>query len=464
MAEPAKQVMALTINGEKPIKDPFPGSSRLILGSSGAAKTTACTLPTIQSLLSNQDVSVICSDVKSGEASGQILPLANEAGRKFGLLDSFFMFGRDHPNQAKLNPFGAILSAYYNAPVELFFAMQSSMLVLVPEVTDGGRNKFWRDAAREQIECAVRCLLNHNPKLLTPGATYVLMTDPDTWRHARELATTSEDEATAALARQSLDLQERNPELFYQHHSTAISALRCYEPGSALHLAGIDADVTHAEIIRDGWLLFVVMPQNHAAQVGCHTGLHLQAFMHAQLQPDAGKAVYILDELCNAPLKELVDRVTIMRSYGASALYIAQSRKDIERKYGEREAAILEENCPIIQYLSFSHFEEAERVSRAMGESRSVTLNVGLSSGNDEFSSNFNSGKERVFTPDELMALPPTEQIIRIKGYGWLHCRKLFQNEIEPSCYHLGHNALEGGILPPNPKIWLPMYPGQVRP
>jgi len=91
-----------------------------------------------------------------------------------------------------------------------------------------------------------------------------------------------------------------------------------------------------------------------------------------------------------------------------------------------------------------------------MGEAKSITQSIGINSNKQDFSSNFSTGKERLFTPDELMNLNPDYQIIRIKGHGYIHCRKLFQNEIAPTCFDLGANPLEGGVMPPDPKITLP--------
>ena len=45
---------------------------------------------------------------------------------------------------------------------------------------------------------------------------------------------------------------------------------------------------------------------------------------------------------------------------------IAQSRSEIQRKYGEKETATIEENAVVKQWFGFSSFEEAERISKAM--------------------------------------------------------------------------------------------------
>ena len=57
----------------------------------------------------------------------------------------------------------------------------------------------------------------------------------------------------------------------------------------------------------------------------------------------------------------------------------------------------------------------------------------------------------------ELMAMPPDEQLLHIKGVGFARARTLSQQNIAPYCHLIADNPLEGGRLPPNPKITLTM-------
>jgi len=90
-----------------------------------------------------------------------------------------------------------------------------------------------------------------------------------------------------------------------------------------------------------------------------------------------------------------------------------------------------------------------------MGEMEVVSSSLGTSSRDSFFSRNFQTGKERVLTPAELMSIPPTEQIVHVKGVGFFRCRMLLQNQIAPYCFDLAPNPLEGGRLPPDPIITL---------
>ncbi len=138
---------------------------------------------------------------------------------------------------------------------------------------------------------------------------------------------------------------------------------------------------------------------------------------------------------------------------------VAQSRSEIERKYGDKETLTIEENAIVKQWFAFSSFTEAERVSKAIGDALHLAESMGLQSSSNEFSGNFTKVRERLFTPEALMRMPPDEQIIHIKDVGFIHARKLRQNQIAPYCFDLEDNPLEGARLPPEPLITIPSPP-----
>ena len=226
--------------------------------------------------------------------------------------------------------------------------------------------------------------------------------------------------------------------------------MRIYSTGFPLHHAGVDTDAAHFDLIKDKCVVFIVGPQRHMARLGAHYALQLQSFMEALLSGHAGAVDFILDEFTNAPLQALISALTTMRGYGGNCHMIAQSRSEVQRKYGEKETATIEENAVIKQWFGFSSFEEAERVSRAMGEDRIITQGLSYNSGQLDYSGNIGTAKERLFSAESLMRLPPDEQIIHVKDIGFVHCRKVGQNQIAPFCHgELADNPLEGGQLPP---------------
>lgn len=449
-----RRLLGIGFDG-RPIWAPKPSHS-LLLAAAGSGKTTCGAMPWLLSLLADSSRTLVISDGKDGEIAAQAAPACHAYGRKVVILDDFAVLGRDNPYGASLSPFGAVVAAHKAGNGELVFASESANHALIPEPPNDARNQYWRDEPRSDIEFGQRTLLRRDPNLATPGGVWALLADPTTFVRAAEVEAEEGDPTLSALARHILDAREHNPEHFGQHRAAALKALRIYSADSPLHRCGVDADATHQGLLQDRAVIFLVGPQRHMERLGAHYALHLQSFLAALLGGTAGPVDFILDEFTNAPLGALVSALTTMRGYGGSCHMIAQSRSEIQRKYGDKETATIEENATVKQWFGFSSFEEAERVSRAMGEARYLQHSLGYSSSHLDLSGNLSTTKDRLVTAEQLMRLPPDEQIIHVKDLGFIHCRKLGQHQIAPFCHGgLAPNPLEGSQRPADPKVRL---------
>lgn len=453
MAQIVKRIIGADFVGN-PIYAPKHAHS-LLLSAAGGGKTTCGGTPWLQSLIADHARAIIIADSKEGELAAQCAAMCAKYGRKVAIIDEFAVLGEGNPFRVSLNPLGGVIRSYLKLNGELIFSAENTCQALIEEPPRDQRNAYWRDEPRTIIEFAINTLLARNPRLATPGGVWSLVSKPDILIAAATIEADEGDEALQALALHILGMQ-KNEEHFPQHRATALKALRIYGAGSALNLSGVDATHTHEDLIRDNYVVFVVGPVRHMERLGADYALHLQSFMEVVLSGAFGPVSFILDEFTNAPLKALVAQLTTMRGYGGTCHMIAQSRSEIQRKYGDKETATIEENAVIKQWFGFSSFEEAERVSRAMGETQNVSHSLGVGSDKLEFTGNINTGKERLFTADELMRLPGDEQIIHVKDVGFIHAKKIRQNEIAPTCHDLGDNPLEGSRLTPDPKVTLP--------
>lgn len=454
MSSPVGRVLGMTFDN-KIIREPTTNGSALMFAAMGGGKTTCGTIPAVQSMLADTDLAMFVNDVKDGEVAAQIGGMCIKHGRKFGVIDEACVLGANYPYRISINPFSAALNA---GASHLPFLIDNFTHALIAEPPDDQKNFYWRDEPRGFIDLAVKTVLDHSPRLATPGGVASLLSDPDTWQSALQLEKDEPTSPNRAAAARILDLKRFNPEHYAQHHRAAVSALKIFTH-PPLNESGRFATITHEELIRDHWIVCFVNPLRYADRIGPFFALHYLSLMDAQLSGKAGRSLWILDEYCNAPLREAVARITAFRAYGLRCLYITQSRLDSVRRYGERETAILEENCTVKQYLKFSNFEEAERVSRAMGESLTITSGMGMQPDKGGYSGSLSIGRDRLFTAGELMSLPDDEQIIHVAGVGFIHAKKIRQNEIAPTCFDLADNPLEGGRLPPDPKITLPVPP-----
>ncbi len=450
-----RRLLGLTLDG-KPIFEPKPTHS-ILISAAGGGKTTSGVVPFLQSMLADKSRTIIIADFKQGEIFAQTVEMCLKVGRKVALLDDTFMFGVDNPLRIDLNPFGSITAAHalQEEQGELVFVTDSANHALIEEPNNDERNAFWRYEPRSMIEYAQMSLLTNTRGGCYPGAVWKLLSDPDDLDRAIKVDLEEGDAVLKSLAAHTQAIRS-HPEHYGQHLGAVKKALRIFSAGSPLHYVGADIDVTHKELLEEGYVVFLTGPQQHAERFGPYFALHLQSFMHALLSSKGLKVDFLLDEFTNTPVKELVSRLTTIRAYGGSVHMIAQSRSEIERKYGEKETLTIEENAVVKQWFGFSSFDEAERVSKAMGEALYYNQGIGTSTDKTDVSGNYNTVRERLYTPAELMMLPKDEQIIHVKDIGFIHAKKISQNEIYPYAEELLDSPLEGSRLTPTPKIILP--------
>ncbi len=406
------------------------------------------------SLLSSDPTKAIAVfDSKDGELAWQCVDMIAATGRKVAILDGMGVFPPDNPHLVFLNPLGAVTSSFERDKRDLIFASENANYALIPEPERDERNAYWRREPQTLIEFSTYVLMKRNTLLAIPGGVWALLGNPAMLRKFAEIEAVEGDGMLKVLALNVLEMFGH--EHFAQHRSAALKALRIFAVGTRLHDAGAKAHLTHADLIEQGYVIFIVGPQAYMNRLGAYYALHILAFNQA-LYLGAGGLIQILDEFTNAPLKPLVEAMTTLRAFGGTELHmIAQSRSEIERRLGKLECETIEENAIVKQWFGFSSFSEAERISKAIGEEQ--VINPGLSTDNKELRLQFSyqTGKERNFTPSKLMAMPANEQLIHVKGVGFINALKISQQNIAPWCNLIAPNPLEGGTLDADPKITL---------
>ena len=251
---------------------------------------------------------------------------------------------------------------------ELAFATDNANHALIPEPSNDGKNQYFRDEPRTLLEFCELELLKADPHLAVPGGVWSMLADPNILLSAARMAVKMAVRCVVHWLRTSSTWKANNKEHWGQHRAAAMKSLRIYGAGTPLHRAGRGATLTHEDLLRERYIIFIVGPQRHMNRLGAHYALHLQSFVDVVLSGLGVTVDFILDEATNAPLKSLISAMTVIRGYGGNLHFIAQSRSEIQRAYSEKETATIEENAVVKQYFGFSSFEEAERVSRAIGE------------------------------------------------------------------------------------------------
>lgn len=430
-----------------------PKGHSMILGGTGVGKSTSVGVPAILSLITTQpEKAILVLDSKQGEFAIQMARMIAALGRKVAVIDDFGVWPVLAPYRISLNPFGSVIAAYKRDARDVLFALESITQSLIEEPNNDAKNKYFRAWPRNIIEFAILVLLKRNPDLATPGGVSALISDPDMLRGFAETEAEEGDEILQLKARALRDMIGH--EHWPQHLEEAQRALKLYSPGTRLAEVGRNPDITHEDLVREGYVVFLVGPQTKMHANGPYYANHIQSFCSAMLE-GAGPLRIIADEVTNCPVKPLLEKITIVRSFGGEFTLIGQSLSEFERKFGKDLTRTLLDNCATKQWLSITDPQVAESISKSMGDEHAVQSSLGSDSASAKTQTNLSLTKQRVMSPSELMAMKPDEQLVHISGIGYFICKKIKQNQIAPYCDLIDENPLEGGKLTPDPKITL---------
>lgn len=437
-----------------------PAGHLMLMSANGGGKTTCGLVPWLLSTIASANrPACLITDSKDGEIFEQTGEMLAEMGVPVALIDPCGVFPDDHPLRFDLNAFGGVVSTYKNNRPDLVFSTGNLTQALVPDPPNDARNQFWRDEQHTMIEFSTLALLKRTSTLATPGGVWSLLANPRMLRSVAAIEAEEGDEVLKPLAQNVLAMLDH--EHGAQHRSSALKSLRIFCAGSRLHNAGTDAEITHFDLIRQGYVIFLAGPQAFMSRLGALYALHIMAFNEA-LYRDAGPLRMLLDEVTNAPLKPMIEAMTTLRAYGGEVNLIYQSRSEFERKFGKLETETAEENCITKIWMGFSSFTECERVSKIMGDELHLQSSLSSNTKDLNLSSQLQLGKQRVMTPAELMAMPADQMLVHVKGLGFFVLRKLSQANLAPYAGLLRPNAREGGVIEPDPKVTL-AYPKEMR-
>lgn len=454
-----RRLIGFTRETQQPIL--VPPAHSLLLSANGGGKTTRGLMPWLFSLLASSNrPAILILDSKDAECAAQCLPFLERLGVPAAVIDDMFVLPSDAYGRVNLNPMQSVVQTYLTHPEDQVFANDAVTLTAIEEPERDEKNRYFRAWPRLLIEFAIFLLLKRNPALATPGGVWTLLSNPGQMCRFAEIEAVEGDGMLKSLAINILGMVGH--EHWPQHLQAATDALRIFGAGTRLHLAGHKAECGHADLIKRRAVIFLAGSQANMGSLGIYYGLHLMSFIRAAYLR-AGPLWIGADEFTNAPTKQIVQQLTTLRSYKTAVSMIAQSRSEVQRKLGRDETRTIEDNAITKQFFGFSSFEEAERVSKAMGEEHAVA--AGISGGNDSLAmqTNLSLVRQRFLSPAELMAMKPDEQLLHIKGLGFYVAQTVSQQHIAPYCDLIADNPMEGGRLPSDPRITFTL-PEEVHP
>lgn len=289
----------LQASGAPPLPQGLEGAVQLV-----GVHGPCVSVPTILSLLADTDRAIFVNDVKSGEIAAQIAPICEKYGRKFGVVDEFGERPELEQYRISLNPFGDLTRMLESSVSGLPFHIENISHALIEEPRDDAKNFYWRESPRFQfLETGINILLGHAPRLAFPGGLHALLSDPRSWEKVLEIDAEEGEDHIKAAARQVLDLRQHDPEHYHQHLSAALTALKIFAT-RPLKDAGRTPTLTHRQLIDDAWIVCFINPVRFADRLGPFFALHFLSLLNEKLSGAPGRMELILDEFCNAPLRD----------------------------------------------------------------------------------------------------------------------------------------------------------------
>ena len=444
-----QRLLGFTLDTNEPLWAPKGHS--LLLAANGGGKTTCGAMPWLYSFAASEpDKAVLVLDSKNGEMAIQVAEMLAGMGRKVAVIDDMGVWTDLEAYRISLNPFGAAVATYKRDPRDMIYTSENITYAAIKEPADGdAKNIFFRAWPRNLIEFCILLYAKRNLQLVIPGGVSLLLSNQDMLLQFATIEAEEGDPYLKGLARSIVAMSKH--EQWPQHVEEAQRALKIFAPGTRLHEAGKGATITHEQLIREGYIIFLVGPQKFMTRLGAYYAFHMMAFAEALYQ-DAGVLRIIADEFTNCPLQSLVEMLTTLRAFGAEVHMICQSRSEIERKFGVKEAETITENAIVQIWYGFSSLKEAQMASEMIGEEHALSTSLGS---NDDLKLNTNISliRQRQMSVAELLSMPRDQQLIFVKGIGFLLARKVGMQNLAPFCHKVGKNELEGGILPADPWI-----------
>lgn len=426
-------------------------SHSIYVAANGYGKTSCGVMPTVMSLAhqmaNGMPVSVLINDAKHGEIVAQSAPILDALDIDYAIVDVHELFP-GHPKCVAMNPFSELAYAYNNDRRSFREQVEAAMYTLLPSPVDNGHNEYFYAEPRLRGAVIVEYLASlMNTTALQPGAAWTIINDPKMFEDTLRLIARTGDEAVKGEAKKILQYMEQSHEHEAAHIGAILKALSPFAAGGWLHdlepKSGSLPVLTHRELMGRPKMLFVVGRSDLAPRAKAYFGLHLQAVMQAQTTSPRWEVHYIGEEAASTPLKELTQKMQVLRSQGARIHLVTQSRSGLEASYGTLATKIIFNEAILKQYFGFSSPSEAKQLSDSMGQKLVVVRGINQSSERSDISIGYSLIREPLMSADQLLSMNRDEQIIHIGGLGYVHCHKVHASHIGPYAKMLGPNPVE---------------------
>ena len=293
------------------------------------------------------------------------------------------------------------------------------------------------------------------PETATPSQEYRILTDTIKARATLERAAIynegdDSDPIVNDMRRSAtsiLEIIQGTPKYLSQFLEVAFDGFACFEEGGFLAHMG-DFAVTRISDVRTSkkTVLINMTPlelQNDFTVFNSLVAYNI--FASLKLYPDGFRIHAIFEEFNTLRVPNINKELNTARSSGFTCEIYTQSEIGIQNSYGFDVAKEIGVNCSLNHYGACDTLEEAEYICKLIGTVtiRSASANVNEDSF-EKIGQAFQDTKVPILSPQDVMSLPPDDQIIKIRGMKPIYARKIKQWEIAGLREILAENPLEG--------------------
>lgn len=234
-----------------------------------------------------------------------------------------------------------------------------------------GTNEHFDKLARLVLTTFILWLLDRYGEVTLPGLRRCVMSTKDELHCLLEEACESRAFGNALSESSSavLSLMGASPEEFSGAMTTATSSVELFAAGSPVGDQVSEHLFDWGELKEQPTVVFVIVPPERLKSQAQFIELTIAASAEALARHRSNRrVVYLLDEVANLYLPNLMTIISLYRKFGLQVVLILQQLEaQLARIYGREAAREIQGNCEVILALSTTELDDLKRLSELSG-------------------------------------------------------------------------------------------------
>lgn len=323
---------------------------------------------------------------------------------------------------------------------------------------DADKSKlYFIGGSRRLIKIIVLSLAIIDPANCNPGSVLLILNDvKQLVSRLRAIITHLEplienDGIIADLkseAKNLLHRYETNAENFGSFLEWATQSLAPYNQAGHLPVYGSTATHDIADLTARPITAFPMTPLSHSSEFESFTSIINANLISACKHNPRKQRIHLsCNEMLNYRFANIAGDLETMRGLGMTATFYAQSFSGLIRQYGKETAASVNDYCDVKIYFGINSYERAKYVSDMLSEATINSKDYSYKSTPSDVNISSKRHARRLMTPDEIIAMPPNQAWVFIKGIRPFRVDLTHYGHIAPWKDKVADNPLEGSPL-----------------